>query len=108
MGRTSEAEARAYPAKTHARTWAFLGLYPTFIYHAGTRTDSSTTPTLYEISTVVAITALGYLVGWLIGKWVGEPNGDDSVCEAEMLLLAGDEDVTHVTQDTVDKGRTVL
>ena len=108
MGRTSEAEARGYPAKTHARTWAFLGLYLTFIYHAGTRSGSSAIPSLYEIGTVIAITALGYLVGWLIGKWVGEPNGDDSVCEAEMLLLAGDEDVTHATQDTVDKDRTVL
>ena len=116
MGRTSEAEARgsqsasngAYPAKTHARTWAFLGFYPTIIYHAGTRTDSSAIPSLYEIGTVIAITALGYLVGWLLGTWVGEPNGDGSVREAEMLLLAGDEDVTHVTQDTVDKDRTVL
>ena len=116
MGRISEDEARrpqsasngAYPVKTHARTWAFLGFYPTFIYHMGTRTDSSAIPSLYEIGTVVAITALGYLVGWFIGKWVGEPAGDDSVCEAEMLLLAGDEDVTHATQDTVDKDRTVL
>ena len=116
MGRISEDEARrsesasigAYPVKTHARTWAFLGGYPTFIYHAGTRTDSSAIPSLYEIVTVVAITVLGYLVGWLLGKWVGEPAGDDSVCGAEMLLLAGDEDVAHVTQDTVDKGRTVL
>ena len=116
MGRISEDEARrsesasigAYPAKTHARTWAFLGFYPTFIYHMGTRTDSSAIPSLYEIGTVLAITALGYLAGWLIGKWVGEPTGDDSVCEAEMLLLAGDEDVTHVTQDTVDKSSTVL
>ena len=116
MGRISEGEARqsqsasigAYPAKTHARTWAFLGFYPAFIYHAGTRPDSSAIPSLYEIGTVVAITVLGYLVGWLLGKWVGEPNGDDSVCEAEMLLLAGDEDVTHVTLDTVDKDRTVL
>ena len=116
MGRTSEAEARrsqsasigAYPVRTHARTWAFLGFYPTFIYHAGTRPDSSANPSLYEIGTVLAITALGYLVGWLLGKWVGEPAGDDSVCEAEMLLLAGDEDVTHATQDTVDKDRTVL
>lgn len=116
MGRISEDGARrsesasigAYPAKTHARTWAFLGFYPTFIYHMGTRTDSSAIPSLYEIGTVLAITALGYLAGWLIGKWVGEPTGDDSVCEAEMLLLAGDEDVTHVTQDTVDKSSTVL
>ena len=116
MVRISEDEARrpqsasigAYPAKTHARTWAFLGFYPTFIYHAGTRPDSSANPSLYEIGTVLAITALGYLVGWLLGRWVGEPDGDDSVCEAEMLLLAGDEDVTHVTQDTVDKSRTVL
>ena len=116
MGRISEDEARqsqsasngAYPAKTHARTWAFLGFYPTFIYHMGTRPDSSAIPTLYEIGTVLAITALGYLVGWLIGKWVGEPDGDDSVCEAEMLLLAGDEDVTHVTQDTVDRDRAVV
>ena len=116
MGRNSEAEARrpqsasvgAYPAKTHARTWAFLGFYPTFIYHAGTRPASSTIPSLYEIGTVLAVTVLGYLVGWLLGKWVGEPAGDDSVCEAEMLLLAGDEDVTHVTQDTVDRDRMVL
>ena len=116
MGWTSEAEARrsesasvgAYPAKTHARTWAFLGFYPTFIYHAGTRTDSSAIPTLYEIGTVLAITALGYLVGWLLGKWVGEPTEDDSVCKAEMLLLAGDEDVAHVTQDTVDRDRAVV
>ena len=116
MGRISEAEARrsesastgAYPAKTHARTWAFLGFYPTFIYHAGTRTDSSAIPTLYEIGTVLAITALGYLVGWLLGKWVGEPTEDDSVREAEMLLLAGDENVTHDTQDTVDRDRAVV
>ena len=116
MGRISEAEARrsesasvgAYPAKTHARTWAFLGFYPAFIYHMGTRPDSSAIPTLYEIGTVLAITALGYLVGWLIGKWVGEPDGADSVCEAEMLLLVGDEDVTHVTQDTVDRDRAVV
>ena len=94
--------------KTHARTWATLGFFPTVFYHMGTRPDSSANPSLYEIGTVLAITALGYLVGWLIGKWVGEPNGDGSVCEAEMLLLAGDEDVTHVTQDTVDKSRTVL
>lgn len=94
--------------KTHARTWATLGFFTTAFYHAGTRPDSSANASLYEIVTVLAITALGYLVGWLIGKWVGEPNGDDSVCEAEMLLLAGDEDVTHDTQDTVDKSRTVL
>ena len=31
-----------------------------------------------------------------------------SVCEAEMLLLAGDEDVTHVTHDTVDRDRSVV
>ena len=116
MGRISEDEARrpqsasngAYPVKTHARTWAFLGFYPTFIYHMGTRTDWSAIPTLYEIGTVLAITALGYLVGWLIGKWVGEPDDSTSVCEAEMLLLAGDADVTHDTQDTVDRDRSAV
>ena len=94
--------------KTHARTWATLGFFTTAFYHAGTRPVESANPSLYEIGTVLAITALGYLVGWLMGKWVGEPNGDDSVCEAEMLLLAGDEDVTRATQDTLDKDRTVL
>ena len=94
--------------KTHARAWATLGFFTTAFYHAGTRPDSSANASLYEIGTVLAITALGYLVGWLLGKWVGEPNGDDSVCEAEMLLLAGDEDVTHVTQDTVDRDRAVV
>ena len=94
--------------KTHASTWATLGFFGTAFYHAGTRPVSTASPSLYEIGTVLAITALGYLVGWLIGKWVGEPDGADSVCEAEMLLLAGDEDVTHVTQDTVDKSRMAL
>ena len=94
--------------KTHARTWATLGFFSTAFYHAGTRPVETANPSLYEIGTVLAITALGYRVGWLLGRWVGEPDGDDSVCEAEMLLLAGDEDVTHVTQDTVDKSRTVL
>ena len=94
--------------KTHARTWATLGFFGTAFYHAGTRPVSTANPSLYEIGTVLAITALGYLVGWLIGKWVGEPDGADSVCEAEMLLLAGDEDVTHVTQDTVDRDRAVV
>ena len=94
--------------KTHASTWATLGFFGTAFYHAGTRPVETANPSLYEIGTVLAITALGYLVGWLLGRWVGEPDGDDSVCEAEMLLLAGDEDVTHVTQDTVDKSRTVL
>ena len=116
MGRISEAEARrpqsasnrAYTEKTHARTWAFLSFYLTFVYHAGTRPDSSAIPSLYEVGTVIAITVLGYLVGWLIGKWVGEPDNSDSVCEAEMLLLAGDENVTHDTQDTVDKGRVAV
>lgn len=94
--------------KTHASTWATLGFFGTAFYHAGTRPVSTASPSLYEIGTVLAITALGYLVGWLIGKWVGEPDGADSVCEAEMLLLAGDEDVTHVTQDTVDRDRAVV
>ena len=94
--------------KTHASTWATLGFFGTAFYHAGTRPVSTANPSLYEIGTVIAITALGYLVGWLIGKWVGEPDGADSVCEAEMLLLAGDEDVTHVTQDTVDRDRAVV
>ena len=94
--------------KTHASTWATLGFFGTAFYHAGTRPVSTAGPSLYEIGTVLAITALGYLVGWLIGKWVGEPDGADSVCEAEMLLLAGDEDVTHATQDTLDKDRVAL
>ena len=93
---------------THASTWATLGFFGTAFYHAGTRPVETANPSLYEIGTVIGITALGYLVGWLIGKWVGEPAGDDSVCEAEMLLLAGDENVTHVTQDTVDKNRVVV
>lgn len=94
--------------KTHARTWATLGFFGTAFYHAGTRPVETANPSLYEIGTVLAIAALGYLVGWLIGKWVGEPNESDSVCEAEMLLLAGDENVTHVTQDTVDRDRAVV
>ena len=94
--------------KTHARTWATLGFFGTAFYHAGTRPVETANPSLYEIGTVLAITVLGYLVGWLIGKWVGEPDGADSVCEAEMLLLAGDENVTHVTQDTVDRDRRLV
>lgn len=94
--------------KTHARTWATLGFFGTAFYHVGTRPDSSANPSLYEIVTVVAITVLGYLVGWLIGKWVGEPDTSDSECEAEMLLLVGEENVTHVTQDTVDKDRRLV
>ena len=98
----------AHLTKTHARTWATLSFFPTVYYHAGTRPVESAPPSLYEIGTVIAITVLGYLVGWLIGKWVGEPDGADSVCEAEMLLLAGDENVTHVTQDTVDRDRRLV
>ena len=88
--------------KTHARTWATLGFFGTAFYHAGTRPVSSANPSLYEIGTVIAITVLGYLVGWLIGKWAGRSDEGESVCETEMLLLSGDEHVTHVTQDTVD------
>ena len=77
--------------KTHASTWATTGFFGTAFYHAGTRPVSSANPSLYEIVTVVAITVLGYLVGWLIGKWAGTSNEDDSVCETEMLLLAGDD-----------------
>ena len=91
--------------KTHARTWATIGFFSTAFYHAGTRPDPSANPSLYEVATVIAITALGYLVGWLIGKWVGEPDETaetDSVCETEMLLLVGDDHVTCDTQDTVD------
>lgn len=97
--------------KTHARTWATIGFYITFVYLAGTRPDESATPSLYEVVTVIAITALGYLVGWLIGKWVGEPDETaetDSVCETEMLLLAGDEHVTCDTQDTVDSDHEAM
>lgn len=88
--------------KTHASTWATIGFFGTAFYHAGTRPVPSANPSLYEISTVVAITVLGYLVGWLIGKWAGRSDEDDGVCETEMLLLNGDKHVTHVTQDTVD------
>ena len=88
--------------KTHASTWATIGFFGTAFYHAGTRPVATANPSLYEIATVVAITVLGYLVGWLIGKWAGMPGEDDSVCETEKLLLVGDEHVTHVTQDTVD------
>ena len=95
--------------KTHASTWATLGFFGTAFYHAGTRPVETANPSLYEIGTVIGITVLGYLVGWLIGKWAGEPDGADSVCEAEMLLLAGDgENVTHDTQDTVDRDRAVV
>ena len=94
--------------KTHASTWATLGFFGTAFYHAGTRPVSTANPSLYEIGTVLAITVLGYLVGWLIGKWVVEPDDSDSVCEAELLLLAGDENVTHDTQDTVDRDRAVV
>ena len=95
--------------KTHASTWATLGFFGTAFYHAGTRPVETANPSLYEIGTVIGITVLGYLVGWLIGKWVGEPDGADSVCEDEMLLLAGDgENVTHDTQDTVDRDRAVV
>ena len=94
--------------ETHASTWATLGFFGTAFYHAGTRPVETANPSLYEIGTVIAITVLGYLVGWLIGKWVGEPGDSDSVCEAETLLLAGDENVTHVTQDTVDRDRAVV
>ena len=95
--------------KTHASTWATLGFFGAAFYHAGTRPVETANPSLYEIGTVIGITVLGYLVGWLIGKWVGEPDGADSVCEDEMLLLAGDgETVTHDTQDTVDRDRAVV
>ena len=95
--------------KTHASTWATLGFFGTAFYHAGTRPVETANPSLYEIGTVIGITVLGYLVGWLIGKWVGESDGADSVCEDEMLLLAGDgENVTHDTQDTVDRDRAVV
>ena len=94
--------------KTHASTWATLGFFGTAFYHAGTRPVSSANPSLYEIGTVIGIAVLGYLVGWLIGKWVGEPDDSDSVCEAEMLLLAGDENVTRITQDTVDRDHAVM
>lgn len=93
--------------KTHARTWATLGFFGTVFYHSGTRPVSSANPSLYEVGTVIAITVLGYLLGRLIGKWVGEPVEADSVCETGMLLLNGDDHVTHVTQDTVDKDRPV-
>ena len=88
--------------KTHASTWATIGFFGTAFYHAGTRPVSTANPSLYEIGTVIAIAVIGYLVGWLIGKWAGMPDEADSVCETEMLLLVGDEVVTHVTQDTVD------
>ena len=95
--------------QSHASTWATLGFFGTAFYHAGTRPVETANPSLYEIGTVIGITVLGYLVGWLIGKWVGEPDGADSVCEDEMLLLAGDgENVTHDTQDTVDRDRAVV
>lgn len=94
--------------QSHASTWATLGFFGTAFYHAGTRPVETANPSLYEIGTVIGITVLGYLVGWLIGKWVGEPDRADSVCEAEMLLLAGDENVTHVTQDTVDRDRRLV
>lgn len=94
--------------KTHARTWATLGFFGTAFYHAGTRPVETANPSLYEIGTVIGIAVLGYLVGWLIGKWVGEPGDSDSECEAEMLLLVGEENVTHVTQDTVDRDRAVV
>ena len=94
--------------QSHASTWATLGFFGTAFYHAGTRPVENANPSLYEVGTVLAITVLGYLVGWLIGKWVGEPDDSDSVCEAEMLLLAGDEDVTHATQDTVDRDHVVM
>ena len=94
--------------KTHASTWATIGFFGTAFYHAGTRPVETANPSLYEIGTVIGITVLGYLVGWLIGKWVGEPDDSDSVCEAEMLLLGGDEHVTHVTQDTVDTDREAM
>ena len=94
--------------KTHASTWATIGFFGTAFYHAGTRPVSSANPSLYEIVTVIAITVLGYLVGWLIGKWSGKPNEDDSACETEMLLINGDERVTHVTQDTVDTDREAM
>ena len=90
--------------ETHASTWATLGFFGTAFYHAGTRPVETANPSLYEIGTVIAITVLGYLVGWLIDKWVGEPGTSTSECEAEMLLLVGEENVTHDTQDTVDKG----
>ena len=94
--------------ETHASTWATLGFFGTAFYHAGTRPVETANPSLYEIGTVIAITVLGYLVGWLIDKWVGEPDTSTSECEAEMLLLAGDENVTHVTQDTVDRDRRLV
>lgn len=94
--------------QSHASTWATLGFFGTAFYHAGTRPVETANPSLYEIGTVIGIAVLGYLVGWLIGKWVGEPENSDSVCEAEMLLLAGDENVTHITQDTVDRDRAVM
>lgn len=94
--------------KTHASTWATLGFFGTAFYHVGTRPVETANPSLYEVDTVIAVTVLGYLVGWLIGKWVGEPDESDSVCETEMLLLAGDENVTHDTQDTVDRDSSVM
>lgn len=94
--------------KTHASTWATIGFFGTALYHAGTRPVSSANPSLYEIVTVITITVLGYLVGWLIGRWAGTSNEDDSACETEMLLINGDERVTHVTQDTVDTGREAM
>lgn len=90
--------------KTHASTWATIGFFGTVFYHAGTRPVSSANPSLYEIVTVIAITVLGYLVGWLIGKWAGTSNEDDSVCEAEMLLLAGDD---QEQQDDTDTTQTI-
>ena len=50
-------------------------------------------------------------MGWIsmgVGMAVSNARYKKRQREAEMLLLAGDEDVTHVTQDTVDKSRTVL
>lgn len=94
--------------ETHASTWATLGFFGTAFYHAGTRPVETTNPSLYEIGTVIGITVLGYLVGWLIDKWVGEPDTSTSECEAEMLLLVGEENVTHVTQDTVDRDRRLV
>ena len=94
--------------KTHARTWATLGFFGTAFYHAGTRPVETANPSLYEIGTVIGITVLGYLVGWLIDKWVGEPDTSTSECEAEMILLVGEENVTHVTQDTVDRDRRLV
>ena len=94
--------------KTHASTWATIGFFGTAFYHAGTRPVSSANPSLYEIVTVITITVLGYLVGWLIGRWAGTSNEDDSECETEMLLLGVDERVTHATQDTVDTDRETM